>query len=409
MSVPPGWVSEDAFQAELAALGHGPTQGQLEDWRGDGVIPRPKQLSNFHGSTVWHHPGEARQSLALSRALSKKKRMQFAGEVMWAAGYDVDERYWRSALTKTDSRLRSVARVMNRLIRIDDDTTVGERLEELGPLTGILHKAARRLSHDELVRAGNLFGDIVAGDFERYEHEVAGEGISSRRVALRALGFDEGQNDQILGRKFIPDRVLEDRLSEISQTQAGHNWGPITDLEISEARTDVLNGFKCAVCMHDALAWIYGDQAFGLRMAAGIARTATTISVFGLTLGFARLRRTSTGILSSSEIAQMANQAEMVWLISNYFRDLQHSAPELGELVSAERLKRGFSDSVEHKKLLEELAGYEFPKPVFRPWDQWNKLAKKTMSPGLLAMSIGAPSTLDLAAVVQGASGPPSL
>ena len=52
------------------------------------------------------------------------------------------------------------------------------------------------------------------------------------------------------------------------------------------------------------------------------------------------------------------------------------------------------SDSVSRQNLLRELANHEFAKREFRPWDQWRKSAGKTMSPGLLAMSIGAPETI---------------
>lgn len=64
------------------------------------------------------------------------------------------------------------------------------------------------------------------------------------------------------------------------------------------------------------------------------------------------------------------------------------------------------SDSVSYRNLLGELASYEFAKREFGPWDQWRKSAGKTMPPGLLAMSIGAPETIAFDDLVESMSAP---
>jgi hypothetical protein len=128
---------------------------------------------------------------------------------------------------------------------------------------------------------------------------------------------------------------------------------------------------------------------------------------FQITLGFARLRRRSNSLLLSPEIAVLADRAEAIWLTANYFHDLQSTHPEMRKLIGRKRLKRAFSDSQEYEKLLKELAGCTFPKPDFRPWEQWRK-SSKTMSPGLLAMSIGAPSRRPLGDFIRSADAGPN-
>lgn len=63
-------------------------------------------------------------------------------------------------------------------------------------------------------------------------------------------------------------------------------------------------------------------------------------------------------------------------------------------------------DSDWGQNLLEELASDELAEREFRSWDQWRKSAGRTMSPGLLAMSIGAPKTLAFNDVLANTSDP---
>ena len=121
---------------------------------------------------------------------------------------------------------------------------------------------------------------------------------------------------------------------------------------------------------------------------------------------FARLRRHADDFHTTEEIAALAHKAELTWLASTFFRDLQ-SNPESPISIQSKRWKRAFGDSNEFKDLIRELAGYQWSAPDFRPWDQWKKLSRKTMSPGLLAMSIGAPNQVSVEAILRDVNGAP--
>jgi hypothetical protein len=407
MSLAPKWISETAFEAELKALGCAASDRQLERWRNAGLLrPRPRQNPNYRGSLVEHPATSARQVLAIERALAIKDRFEYAGAVLWAAGFEVDAKYWRPQLFKADRNFQHVVAVLRRFTRRDSDgPTIGDSVSSLDRMTGIVAKIFRRLPAEQFARAVNVAVEVISTDFETFEEPASDrDEFSTATAAQSAMDLLDGADDQIGGQRLKLAGALERVLADIAATHSEMGNEQFSDFEIQSARDDARNALKMAVCLHEALSWIYGPQAFGLRMAAFLGRTAPTAAIHTFALGLARLRRRSNQFYSNDEIAEMATQSEKVWLMAEYFKGLQLSRPELRFLIGPERLKSAFMDSREQEKLLKDLAGYEFPMPEFRPWDQWNKLSKKTMSPGLLAMSIGAPLKLDLADILPSAS-----
>ncbi len=397
MSLSPAWISDEAFKAELKALNCSATVRQLERWRNEGLLfPRPRQISNFRGSQVQQPATAARQALAIERALAAKKDFAYAGAVLWVAGFDVDDKYWRPQLRKSDrSTQRVISAVRHFLKRENAESTVGDRVAGLDRFTGLFAKVSRRLPAEQLARVVNVGAEILVGDFEGFDASASDrDEFTSETATKEAMDFAKGQDDHIWGKRLMLSGGLESVLAGMSASRSELEGEEFSDTEIQNARDDVRNALKIAVCLYQALSWIYGPQAFGLRLAAFLGRTVPAHSIFAITLGMARLRRLSNQFYSSAEVAEIASGAEGVWLMSEYFRDLQNESPKLQTIIGAKRLKAAFEDSREYRNLLEDLETCEFPKREFRPWDQWNKLSKKTISPGLLAMSIGAPEAL---------------
>jgi hypothetical protein len=407
MSLAPKWISEADFEAELKALGCTASDRQLERWRNAGLLrPRPRQNPNYRGSVVEHPATSARQVLAIERALGVKDRLKYAGAALWAAGFEVDEKYWRPQLVSADKHFQRVVAVLRWFVRRDSDgQTIGDTVSGLDRMTGVVSNIFRRLPAEQFARAVNVAVEVASSDFEGFEEPASEQDEFSTADAVKnAMDIANGADDEIQGQRLKLADALEGVLADIAATHSEMGAFEFSDFEIESAREDARNALKTAVCLHQALSWIYGRQAFGLQLAAFIGRTAPTAGIHTLTLGLARLRRLSNQFYSHDEISEMAAQAEKVWLMSEYLRGLQSSRPELRFMIGPERLKLAFLDSREYEKLLKDLAGYEFPMPEFRPWDQWKKLSKKTISPGLLVMSIGAPSNLDLADILPSAS-----
>ena len=85
--------------------------------------------------------------------------------------------------------------------------------------------------------------------------------------------------------------------------------------EIARARDDAKNSRGDSPLLYEANRWIYGDGAFGLRLAAWIARKAPDVLVETTTLLMFRLREVPEAILPSDEIAELARQARTsAWL-----------------------------------------------------------------------------------------------
>lgn len=414
--VPAGWVSKAEFEAQLDALECAVPQSRIADWREEGLVPSPHQVATFDkvgkvsGSEVWHPPKAALHVLATERALAEKSLFEFAGVVLWMAGAEVPERYWRQRLIKADALLRRVQRKVRFLVRERDsaDDTLGDRVvSTLDRLTGALGKIERRTPEGQLPLVFNVGFQLIAGGFNQLATDPHDEGdLSEIELAERVLDFKGAREDSVHGMKFNLISGLSQALAELSASMGGLALDDFSDTEIKAARDDVRNGFKLAVCHYEASKWIYGDQAFGLRMASFMGTTASTDVFFLWVVLFARLRRYADHFHTSAEIAAMAQTAEMYWLAATYVRDLQ-SDPKFRNSIQSKRWKSALRDSREFKVLIEELAGYRWPAPDIRPWDQWKKLSPRTMSPGLLAMSIGAPNQVNVEAILRGVNGAP--
>jgi hypothetical protein len=402
-----GGISSTDFQAELGRLGCKASPKQLENWRHDGLLPRPDFYGVGHRR---HHPGEARQAVALERILAHRNRLDDAGAILWAAGFDVDQRYWSRRLQGGATLLRRIKPVVGWLIerveRSDASQTIGDRFAQISQLSGAMAKVARRLDAHQAARLINVATEITTGEFSGFENYRSDQEESgSQEIFEHALDFAGGEKHTVFGAQLTLGNALEGALISASEAQTN----PLEELsgaEIDAARQDVQGALKIAICMYDALSWIYGERALGLRFAAFMARNATIDLIYFWIAGFARLRRANAELYSSAQIAEMANQAELAWLISTYFRDIGEVSPELARQFDQRRWKAAISSSIEHQKLLKDLELVQFPKADFQPWNSWRKLAKKTMPPGLLAMSIGAPTHLSRSDFEADASGP---
>ena len=413
--LPPGWVSDADFKAQLNALGCTVPQDRIAKWREVGLVPTPHQAATYKdgkvsGSEVWHPPNAALHVLATQRVLEEKSLFDFAGTVLWMAGAEVPDRYWRPQLIKANAEVHGAHQKVRRLTadREDADDTLGDRAADaLERLTGVLAKIERRTPEGQLPLVFNVGAQIVAGDFKQFATDPHDDGdLSELELAERVMDLKGAREDSVHGVKFNFIGGLSQALAELSASLGQYQLSDFSDGEIKAARDDVRNGFKLILCHYEAMSWIYGDEAFGLRMASFMATSISTDVFFQWVVLFASLRRRVDYFLTTTEISGLAHKAELMWLASTYFRDLQSNS-EFRNSIQSKRWKSAFVDSNEFKDLIEELAGYLWPAPDFRPWDQWKKLSRKTMSPGLLAMSIGAPNQVSVEAILRGVSGAP--
>jgi hypothetical protein len=125
--------------------------------------------------------------------------------------------------------------------------------------------------------------------------------------------------------------------------------------EIARARDDAKNSVAIALQLHEANRWIYGDGAFGLRLAAWIARKAPDVLVDTTTLLMFRLREVPGAILPSDEIAELAQQAGKVWLYSKRHEWHWRNHPSFSKILHPKRIKLAFADEIALKQWQSEL------------------------------------------------------
>jgi hypothetical protein len=403
-------VSQDEFEIELVRLGGNASRSQLERWRRDDLLPNVLQTPNYQadgrvaGSEVWQPVSAAAQAVAIERTSANGRSLARAGAILWTAGYDVDERYWRPGLVKADEVGQLVGRWARRLLKRHDlGPTFGERIAEMQRVSGVLHKVARKAGQSGFARVVDMTVDVAAGEFSGFSLPATDRDESDQRLAERAFGLDVGAAHHIHGQRL----ELGTDLSAILEAMSGHLPSTeFTDSEIAAARDDARNTLKIVYCLYGATDWIFGARAFGLQVAAGLIRVWPLALIQALALSFARLRRRSKTLLDSRDIADLATEAERVWLMSMWLNDIYKGGGEGAKIISPKHLKLALTDSVSYQNLLGKLASHEFAKREFRPWDQWRKSAGKTMSPGLLAMSIGAPETIAFEDLVGNMSAP---
>jgi hypothetical protein len=99
----------------------------------------------------------------------------------------------------------------------------------------------------------------------------------------------------------------------------------------------------------------HGDGAFGLRLAAWIARKAPAVLVDTTTLLMFRLREVPGAILPSDKISEMAKQAREVCLFSKRHEWYWRNDPRFSKILDPKRIKLAFADEIALKPWQSEL------------------------------------------------------
>jgi hypothetical protein len=125
--------------------------------------------------------------------------------------------------------------------------------------------------------------------------------------------------------------------------------------EIARARDDAKNGIAIGFYLYEAGRWIYGPGAFGLRLAAWIARKAPDALVDNMTLVMFRLRQVPGAILPSDRIAEMAREARKLCLYSKRHEWYWLNEPRFKKILDPKRTRLAFADEIALKQWQREL------------------------------------------------------
>jgi hypothetical protein len=175
---------------------------------------------------------------------------------------------------------------------------------------------------------------------------------------VKALDFGQSEKDSVLGKKFSFTVALPPMLRDIS---AALRTSKLVDVlqyprsEIENARDDVRNSLAIAPALHEAISWIYGPNAFGLRFIAWFAKKLDRRPKPALVLCWAKLRRVSGDLYPSPEIALLADRAETIRNQSLQLRELAKNERRFASVFAAKRIRAALKDEISFRRFIKEI------------------------------------------------------
>jgi hypothetical protein len=189
---------------------------------------------------------------------------------------------------------------------------------------------------------------IEAGEAWRSEDET---------LAIEALDLADSEKHEIGGQRLNLLKTLLPVLHDIFRALKSGTLKEAlkcSEAEIAVARNDVRNALRLAQALREALLWIYGPTAFGLRFAAWIACKIDQKTKFQLIPIWIKLRSVSDNLLASRYIALLADQAEDLRDLSRQLRALSQQK-RFSSILFPRRLRKGFRDPATMTALLREI------------------------------------------------------
>jgi hypothetical protein len=306
--------------------------------------------------------------------LKEKRKFEHVGWELWLRGFPVDEKHWRPQLLKAATKLDRHLKFLRSLIARDEnsnsDKTIFDRIARFKVSNIILSRVYGRLQRGPLATVYRVLLGTANGEFHGFEPNTQGETRTDDQIAtgikqrtqdeiytLKALDLSRSDKDAILGRKFNFAGALPHRLRDLS---VALRRGTLTDalkcseLEIFNARDDVRNALR-ASALYEAMQWIYGRNAFGLRLAAWIEEKIDRQLMSGLILGWIKLRKVSNDLTSSKDIALLAEEAEKTRDQSRQIRELAWNDKRFASVFLPKRFRQAFKDKISFGQFIKEI------------------------------------------------------
>lgn len=355
-------------QAEVDAVlaETGVTMGQVRRWRREGLLPDVVQNQQaYRGSLVLYPKGTCAQIRAANALFKQKNRVDYVGLRLWRLGFPVDDKYWRPRLRWMGQLLDRMLPVIRLLIaRSDRDwrnetfyDRAARRLERVNDI--VLSRIKRRVDVDCRPTFLRVIGDIATTEFDGFESETSGqEQAIDKATTILALDLAASDKHAILGQKLNFVELLPTGLENVSAAFRLGRFEDIADMPaeaVAIARDDARNAATAGFYLYEANRWIYGDEAFGLRLHSWIARKAPDALVDAMMIVMFRLRQVPGAIHSSEVIKNMAETAYAAFLGSKQLEWHWRHDPRFTKLLDPKRIKQAFADPIALKRWRDEV------------------------------------------------------
>jgi hypothetical protein len=364
------WESQTEVDAVLSETGA--AMAKLPRWRREGLLSREIDWrpQAYNGSAVRYPKGTCEQIRAIVTLFKEKNRVEYVGLRLWRFGFPVDERHWRPRLRKAGRQLDWIIPLVMRLIdRFDRDSeseTFHDRAAREFAKTDdiVLSRLKGRTSVDNLPILLRVLGEVGTGAFEDFEAPRSRDEEGNvwrpadETAVIGAFDLANAESHAVLEKRLNLVELLPSGLGQVSAALSMGNFVSAADApakEIARARDDANNALAIGLNLYEASRWIYGPGAFGLRLAAWIARKAPDALVDNMTLVMFRLRQVPGAILPSDKIAEMAGEARKLCLYSKRHEWYWLNEPRFKKILDPKRIRSAFADEVALKRWQREL------------------------------------------------------
>jgi hypothetical protein len=368
------WETRGDINAAARAKGlKEPSLFKLARWRHVKLLP---PVNSDHGRIVEYPPGTARQTARLMELLGDKETFEHVGWELWWEGFEVGKHYWEPKLQQAAATGDLGIGMLKPLLALwrsgggDEDETAFDKLQRQIPARLLAPQITRRLNAMQMATFLRILAHVGGGKFSEFDDEPHPKSLSEYEIAVSGLDMENGGNyekgppgksepkpDQVLGEKVKFIQVLPDVLRAMARTLGRNTLSDALKLprpELLAARDDVRGGLGIARDFYEATKWIYGNRAFGMRLAAWLARSAASQRAL-LMLGFALLKRSDHPFLSSDEIAEQAQKAATAKRDSLRLKEIAENDPRFAGLLTPRALRRAFSNLDELKRFRRQL------------------------------------------------------
>jgi len=357
---PPGFVTKSELFSAFEEAGVSISDHRLERWRSWSLLPAVLKPGKGYpgGSVVFYPETTIDQAIEANRIFSIKRNKHFVGFELWWRGFDVDEKYWRLVIEGCSEPLpRFRRKIMRLLFAAKENDEVADKVyseypKRIAPKP--VKQNARNISQEDFSDAIITLLKVLASKKDDPENLLVLDEADQRSRAIQNfLGFSQSGTDKVLSQKLHVTPSIISALKAIASVRVfpkidhaffqGENFQ-----RFLSAKNDVRGILEIARNMHEALSWIYGPRAFGLKVARWFHDNAPPASKAELALLWMCAREEFPEEFYSSELISdmLANSRDIVWL-SAQLRAAIQSSMQLTAICTPKKLKKAFSNEDE--------------------------------------------------------------
>lgn len=307
------WISADAMRTELHVARSTISPSQIERWRREGLLPRPRQIGRGRGqgSIVAVLAASAAQALEIQRLFKIREKKDWVGWQLWLRDYAVDERYWRPALKRARAILRNVRDAARTYRNATQDREVDLSQLRKNVLTIVsgapLHSPLRLLNPEMLETLVGFGIEVLLGEFGGFSRDEDGQ---AELAAISAMvGTQAADRSIVSGHQIDFAARIEIVLRDTSTGLQKLSRKRVLAEPSSSSREEFISVLEIASMLYRSLTPIFGRSALGLRTFHRIAAKPAIDMEAVMLLSWMALRDMSDSLLTRLEIREMREAA----------------------------------------------------------------------------------------------------